>query len=520
MTGGSHNSSGRASPARQGDSAEARPEYVTGVSGGNFVAYGGRAPHLSLDPDALLDANNGHSTGCNTTNCATLPLAQDQRSTQGAWTLARRRWQEGSVYVRQSKTLPDAWWGRYVETVETETGTVRIQRNVRLGEARELTKPLAKRALREFVDRANGYEPVAVRTATTGKSATLFSVFADHWQSEVLIHKKASTIATVKGHINNSLIPAFGKLAMGDIDSERVQSFINRLPSNLSAKTVKNIWATLRVMWKSAVRWNYASGELSVDLPRARRLRMRCYSVLEAKRILANTQGADQVFFWLAVETGARVGELIALRVSDVDLENLSVEFSKAIWGNVEDSPKTEASVRSICLSNQLGTTIKEYLADRTEGYLFQTSEGNPWDASNTLNRKLNVLLERLEIPKIDLKLLAKIVGKDRTIDQATRSEKRAASLGMHSFRHTNATAMDSLGLPEQIRKQRIGHSAGSVTESYTHTFTKDEREAADKLGEFFGTDWPKKDEGKLISFPSLSQTEEGPLAVAAGSPS
>ena len=48
------------------------------------------------------------------------------------------------MYLRKSKTLPDAWWGRYVETVETESGTVRIQRNVRLGDARQYTKPLAK----------------------------------------------------------------------------------------------------------------------------------------------------------------------------------------------------------------------------------------------------------------------------------------------------------------------------------------------------------------------------------------
>jgi len=49
---------------------------------------------------------------------------------------------------------------------------------------------------------------------------------------------------------------------------------------------------------------------------------------------------------------------------------------------------------------------VKEYLADRVDGYLFQTSSGNPRDASNVLERKLNTLLERLEIPKIDIKLL------------------------------------------------------------------------------------------------------------------
>ena len=102
------------------------------------------------------------------------------------------------------------------------------------------------------------------------------------------------------------------------------------------------------------------------------------------------------------------------------------------------------------------------------------------------LERKLDRQLDHLSIPKIDTKLLARIVGKGRSIDEATRS---AASLGLHSFRHTNATAMDSLGIPYQVRKRRLGHSNGSVTENYTHTFTQDEREAAKKLAELFGAD-------------------------------
>jgi len=419
------------------------------------------------------------------------------------------------VYLRRSKKLPDAWWGRFVETVETESGAQRVQRNIRLGDVRQFTKPLAKRALRDHVDKANNYQPQAMKVQMMGKAATPFSVFAARWKEEVLIHKKASSASAINSHINTLLIPELGKLAMGDVDSERVQSFLNRLVGNRSAKTVKNIWTTLRIMWNSAVAWKYVAGELRVELPKARKLRMRCYSVEQVKRMLANSKDAEQIFFWLAAETGARVGELIALRASDVDLENLYVEISKAIWGGTEDDPKTEAGKRSICISACLGAALKEYLADRTEGYLFQNSAGSPWDASNILVRKVNRLLDDLEIPKIDPKLLAKIIGKDRTIEQATRSEKRAASLGQHSFRHTNATAMDSLGIPQSIRKQRLGHSGSTVTESYTHTFTQDERVAAEKLGELFGTGWPEKETGKLISFPNLSQKQEWPAGCS-----
>jgi integrase len=211
----------------------------------------------------------------------------------------------------------------------------------------------------------------------------------------------------------------------------------------------------------------------------------------------------------LAAETGLRAGELTALRVGDVDLAYLSVEISRALWHGVEDDPKTTAGSRTICISSRLGAHLAEYLAGRTEGYLFQTETGNAWDSSNVLDRKLNTTLNRLGIAKIDEKLLAKIVGKGRTIAEATRSEKRAASLGLHSFRHTNATAMDSLGIQIQIRKQRLGHSSANVTEGYTHTFTRDEREAAEKLGEMFGTNWPEIGQKKVISFPNLSQEQK-----------
>jgi integrase len=112
---------------------------------------------------------------------------------------------------------------------------------------------------------------------------------------------------------------------VGDVDSERVQAFLNGLVGKLNPKSVKNVWTTLRIMWNSAVAWKYVTGELRVELPKRRKLRMRCYSVDEVKRLLANSKGAEQVFFWLAAETGARAGELIALRASDVDLENLCV---------------------------------------------------------------------------------------------------------------------------------------------------------------------------------------------------
>jgi len=45
-------------------------------------------------------------------------------------------------------------------------------------------------------------------------------------------------------------------------------------------------------------------------------------------------------------------------------------------------------------------------------------------------------------------------------------------------------------------------HATGFGLWYSEHTFTQDERVAAEKLGELFGTGWPEKETGKLIFFP------------------
>jgi len=78
---------------------------------------------------------------------------------------------------------------------------------------------------------------------------------------------------------------------------------------------------------------------------------------------------------------------------------------------------------------------------------------------------------------------------------------------------------LQNVGIPQQIRRQRLGHSGNSVTDNYTHTFIADERNAAEKLGEFFGTGWPEIDKGKVISFPNLFQKEEGSVGSISTNP-
>ncbi len=75
-----------------------------------------------------------------------------------------------------------------------------------------------------------------------------------------------------------------------------------------------------------------------------------------------------------------------------------------------------------------------------------------------------------------------------------------------------NSYCGDLLRLASETRQgnERYGNglSEHPTAENYTHTFQHHEQEAAEKLGQLFGTVWPEIDKEKLISFPNLSLAE------------
>lgn len=61
----------------------------------------------------------------------------------------------------------------------------------------------------------------------------------------------------MQSQIRKYLVPAFGNFQLRDVQAESVQVFIAGL--DLSSKTVRNIFITLQLMWKSARAWQYVS---------------------------------------------------------------------------------------------------------------------------------------------------------------------------------------------------------------------------------------------------------------------
>ncbi len=376
--------------------------------------------------------------------------------------MARRRYQKGRVFLRGKKN--PVWVGRWREDV-IENGTIRrIERSEVLGSKSDF--PTKRLAFRELEKRLSVVNDPRYRARPTAK----FADFVSRWESLVLTQHKPSTQATIKSHLHKHLVPFFGHRQMREIEPEEVQQFVSSV--KLSAKTAKNLFATIQMLCKSARTWGYIAHDpvSGIVLPKRHRAASRFFSVEEALSILAAAPEPYHTFYWLALETGMRAGELCGLRVNDFDFERGLVSVKQSVWRGKFQSPKSENAVRCFTLSRTLldhvANCLKQWRPNE-RGLLFATRNGTPWDANLLVKRKLYPLLDSLGIER----------G------------------GLHAFRHTNSTLMDRLGAPLKVRQQRLGHSDPSLTLGvYTHVASDDDERVAEQLGEILRPNAPKKE--------------------------
>jgi integrase len=422
------------------------------------------AMRLALGRDlGLLGVPGRGESGCSepfvTSKCVTLS-SRGHRIGERGGNLARRRFQKGRVFLRGSRN--PVWVGRWREDVIEDGRVRRLERSEVLGSKLDFeTKRLALRELAKRLAVVNDPRYRARPTAT-------FEEFASRWESLVLTQHKPSTQVTIRSHLRKHLVLYFGRWPMREIESEQVQRFISSVKA--SPKTKKNLFATLQMLWKSARAWGYVAHDAlsGVVLPKRHRVAQRFFSVEEVQRILGAAPEPYRTFYWLAVETGMRAGELCGLRIGDFDLGRGLVSVRQSVWRGKFQSPKSENAVRCFALSPRLLAHLADFLKrwkPNERGLLFATRNGTPWDANLLVKRKLYPLLDFLGI----------------------------ARGGLHAFRHTNSTLMDRLGVPLKVRQQRLGHSDASLTLGvYTHVASEDDLRFAAQLDGILRPNAPK----------------------------
>lgn len=339
--------------------------------------------------------------------------------------MARRRYQKGSLLPKSGLPKNGRWIGRWREDVLPPDGAItRPYQWEVLGTIEDYpTRKLALRALEARLSTINSPTYRARPTAT-------FAEFANRWDATVLSQHKRSTQSSTRSQLRRWLLPQLGSIALKDLDGQRLQAFVSSCQCN--AKTVRNLVATLRMMWNNARAWGYVAHDPfdGLVLPKRGLVQAFTFSLEEIKRIVDSAGEPCKTFYSILAETGIRGGEICALRRADLDLENALIYVRQSVWRGQIQTVKSRKGNRRFPISSELVEHLRAYLRTwhpNALGLLFATKSGTPWDHSMVRKRKFHPLLKKLGIPQC----------------------------GFHAFRHGNAHCSTRSARPWQYG--RIG---------------------------------------------------------------
>jgi integrase len=150
------------------------------------------------------------------------------------------------------------------------------------------------------------------------------------------------------------IAPALGKVKLEKLTEMQLDSLYRaKLKAGLSPRSVQIVHTTAHKMLKQAVRWRMVRENVAEHAtpPKSVKRDMQPLTAEQA-RILLRTAERKQphlyALYALAITTGARLGELLALQPSDVDSDRGLLRVSKSVHNGRVTAPKTTAGNRTI----------------------------------------------------------------------------------------------------------------------------------------------------------------------------
>lgn len=292
-----------------------------------------------------------------------------------------------------------------------------------------------------------------------------FCDMAEEWLREVRSKRKLSTYVKYNTVYHSHIEQRFQAAVLSDITNAFVTE---RLPGSVSDSVQKSIYCVLNQILKFILRTHFI--EVPLLKKPALSVRNKTVQVLtkseQKKLVFALYRDPDtfKMAVLMSLLTGLRLGELCALKWSDIDFENKILMVSRTVQrlcvegsrtALVETMPKSECSRREIPLSE----TVLKILASlrNDENYVFGGSK--PLEP-RTLQYHFKKILKSAELP----------------------------DKNFHILRHTFSTNCIEGGTDVKSLSELPGHSDVQITlNRYVHPSMETKRQHMNALSGFYG---------------------------------
>jgi integrase len=271
------------------------------------------------------------------------------------------------------------------------------------------------------------------------------------------------------------LIPAIGAHSLAKLSPQNVQAlYAAKLEAGLSTTTVHHIHAALHLALESAVSLDLVARNVTdrVTAPKMRRHEMEVLSPKQRRTLLNAISGDElEALYVLALTTGMRQGELLALKWRDIDLDaewlRIHATVRKLRGAFIYAPPKTKRSRRGVALTTMAIEALKRHGVRQAEAkaivgpawqdndLVFADAVGGPLEGRHVLRHYFRPLLPTAGLPPIRF----------------------------HDLRHTTATLLLAQGIHPKVVSEMLGHTTIGITlDTYSHVLPEMQREAATSL--------------------------------------
>lgn len=331
------------------------------------------------------------------------------------------------------------------------------------------TKKIAELAQAEFITKVKneGY--------FTPTNETM-EIFVSKWLNTVYKHHvKPTTYERAEQVVKCHILPTFAKCEVSSIKTYDVQQFLsNKSGDGLSPATVKIIRNVLSKAFQTAIDWELIDKNPTerVKGPSIEKKSKEIWSAEESKIFLEECDELRwKVAFSLALHTGMRRGEVLALKWDNVDFEKYTVKIKESLaytkeYGLIFTTPKTSNSFREVVIPASLIELLKK------------------------LNKEQDIMKQRMGTSYHSFNLVVSTTdGKPvqprnfaRTFDRLIKKAS-VKKISLHGLRHTNATLLMKQGINPKIVSERLGHANVGITlDIYSHTDLDMQIETVNKL--------------------------------------
>jgi len=263
-------------------------------------------------------------------------------------------------------------------------------------------------------------------------------------------NRKLVTQIQYKANYEKHMIPIFGNRKLDSIKASELAIWQNKLLLKLAPKTVSALRVIFYTVFDDALKDELIQKNpfVMVKAPSSETLKkINPFSKEDIFKILSNVKISMKCYFAIGFFTGMRSGEIMALKLSDIDLDNKIISVSKSRTNKLEGKPKTKSSIREVDIIDALIPYLKEHLKlFKIDDYLFKSNRKKAFDYSSQISNTY-------------------------WVDALKKSNLEYRN--MHQMRHTFASLMISEGEDILWVSSMLGHKNSSITLSVYTKYTK-----------------------------------------------